>query len=285
MLQTAISTSLALLAFAANSLLCRFALAGGGIDPASFTLVRLAAGAATLGVLVRGKAGKGPTTRQSWTGAILLVLYAAPFAFAYRDLTAGTGALLLFGAVQVTMLVASFRAGHAPSPRQWLGLLLAFAGLTYLVLPGVTAPSLRGATLMIVAGIAWGLYTINGRSAQAPLGDTAINFVRSLPIALLVAVVAAPQRLPHPRGLALAALSGALASGVGYVLWYRAVSGLSTLSASVVQLAVPVLAAAGGIALLGEALSWRLEVATLLILGGIAIAVVDVRRVRSLTAT
>lgn len=282
MFQTALCTSLALLAFAANSILCRLALTGGTIDPASFTLVRLGAGAATLALLVR-RPGRGtPRAAPTWTGGLLLFLYAAPFSLAYRYLTAGTGALLLFAAVQATMLVASFRAGQRPTPGQWAGLVLAFAGLTYLVAPGVTAPSPAGTGLMLVAGIAWGLYTVHGRSTGDPLLATATNFARSLPLALLLLALLLPAQRPQSSGLLLAVASGAAASGMGYVLWYRALRGLSTLSAGVVQLAVPVLAGLGGLIVLHERITLRLALATVLVVGGIALALATVPRPRRL---
>ncbi len=282
MFLTAISAGLALLAFAANSVLCRLALSGGTIDPATFTLVRLASGAAALAVLARRFGGDRPPATPTWTGGILLFLYAAPFSFAYRYLTAATGALLLFAAVQVTMVCAAFRAGQRPSPGQWIGLLVAFAGLVYLVAPGVTAPPLGGAALMLLAGAAWGLYTVHGPTSGDPLRATAANFARSLPWALLLLPLWLPARWPGPKGFLLAIVSGAAASGLGYVLWYRALRGLSTVSAAVVQLAVPVLAGLGGLVVLQEPVTWRLVVATVLVLGGIALALAMVPRPRGL---
>ncbi|HWA58079.1 MAG TPA: DMT family transporter [Gemmatimonadales bacterium] len=280
MFQTALYTCLALLAFAANSVLCRLALTGGSIDPASFTLVRLASGAASLALLVRGHGPRPELTAPRWTGGVLLFLYAAPFSLAYRYLTAATGALLLFAAVQATILVASFRAGHRPSVGQWIGLGLAFSGLVYLMAPGVTAPPAVGAALMLLAGIAWGLYTVYGRSAREPLVATATNFARSLPLAVLVLPLLVPSRWPAASGLLLAALSGAGASGLGYVAWYRALRGLATLSAGVVQLAVPVLAGLGGMLVLHERITWRLAWATVLVVGGIGLALATVPRPR-----
>lgn len=277
-LRTSLWTLLALVAFAANSILCRLALSGGGMDPAAFTTIRLLAGAVTLALLLRSRNPSTATIRTSWTDAALLFLYATFFSFAYRLLQAGTGALLLFGAVQVTMLIGGFRDGHRHTLSQGLGLALAFGGLTYLVLPGLASPSPLGAGLMIVAGLSWGLYSLSGRMATDPLAQTASNFARTIPMVILLCLVSLSSLTVEPRGVLLASLSGAGASGLGYVLWYRALPGLSPITAAIVQLAVPVLAAGGGIAFLDEQISWRLGVATLLVLGGIAIAVISVRR-------
>jgi drug/metabolite transporter (DMT)-like permease len=206
-----------------------------------------------------------------------LFLYAAPFSFAYGTLTTGTGALLLFGAVQVTMILGTLRAGDRPKPGQWLGLAIAFGGLVYLVLPGIAAPSPLGASLMLLAGLAWGLYSLRGRAVQSPLAQTASNFARTVPLVLALSVVGHRFLHAEPRGLFLALLSGALASGLGYVVWYLALAGLSGLTASIVQLAVPVLAAAGGVLLLQERITLRLGLAGLLVLGGIALALISLR--------
>jgi drug/metabolite transporter (DMT)-like permease len=272
--RTPLFTALALVAFAANSLLCRLALSSGVIDPTGFTAVRLLAGAGTLGLLVRaGGASRSPGA-GSWTSASLLFMYALPFSFAYTSLSAGTGALLLFGAVQATMILAAFRASEPPRPAQWLGFITAFGGLTYLVMPGVTAPAPGGAGLMILAGVAWGLYTLGGRGTRDPLGQTAGNFARAIPMVLAASLAAHGRLHLEPRGVLLGVLSGALASGIGYVLWYQALGGLSKLSAAIVQMAVPILAAAGGIAFLGEHLTLRLLVASVLVLGGVGLGLV-----------
>lgn len=271
MSRTPLYTAFALVAFAANSVLCRLALSRGVIDPASFSAVRLLSGAATLALLVRTGGGSRAPVAPSWTSATLLFLYAVPFSFAYTSLSTGTGALLLFGAVQATMLLASLRRSERPRPAQWLGLAGAFGGLTYLVLPGVTAPSPRGAALMLLAGIAWGFYTLRGRGVSDPLGQTAGNFARAVPMTLAVALVAYRELHIQPAGLVLGLLSGALASGLGYVLWYQALTGLSKVVASIVQLTVPILAAIGGIAFMGERVTLRLLVASLLVLGGIGL--------------
>ncbi len=272
MIRTAILALLALCAFAGNSLLCRLALATGAIDPASFTTVRLVTGAATLAVLVRAWPGVRGTPAPSWPAAAYLFLYALPFSLAYRYLPAGTGALLLFGAVQVTMFLGSIREGQRPAPGQWAGLAIAFGGLAYLVSPGVAAPSPAGAGLMLLAGLAWGIYSLKGRGVANPLAQTASNFARTVPMTLLASLAFFPVARLSATGLVLAAVSGALASGLGYVLWYQALAGLSAVNASVIQLAVPVLAAVGGIVLLGEELTWRFGLASAMVLGGIGLA-------------
>jgi len=263
-------TSLALLAFAGNSLLCRLALSRGVIDPASFTTIRLASGALVLALLLRWRAA--PPARAFWRSAALLALYAVPFAFAYVTLTTGTGALLLFGAVQVTMLGDTLRRGDRHAPSQWLGAGLALGGLVYLLLPGLTAPPLVGALLMLLAGVAWGLYTLRGRHAADPLGDTAANFLRAVPFALLASGLTVSRFHLEAPGLILAVASGAIASGLGYVIWYAALQSLTSLTASSVQLSVPVLAALGGVVFLGERVTLRLMVAAALVLGGIGLA-------------
>lgn len=274
MSRTPLYTTLALIAFAANSVLCRLALSRGVIDPASFSAVRLLAGAGTLAVVVRASAPSRAPVTPSWASAALLFLYAVPFSFAYTSLSAGTGALLLFGAVQATMILASLRRSERPRAAQWLGLASAFGGLTYLVLPGVTAPSPRGAALMLLAGVAWGLYTLRGRGVSNPLGQTASNFARTVPMILAITLVGYGGLHLQLEGVLLALLSGALASGLGYVLWYQALAGLSKIAASIVQLAVPILAAAGGIAILGEQVTLRLLLASLFVLGGISLVLV-----------
>ncbi|HWA15915.1 MAG TPA: DMT family transporter [Gemmatimonadales bacterium] len=262
-------TVLALTAFAANSLLCRLALLAGAIDPASFTVIRLGSGALTLVLLLRTAR---PPESATWTSGFLLALYAVPFAFAYRYLATGTGALLLFGAVQSTMILGSYRLGKRLSTLQWLGLLLAFAGLVYLVLPGVHAPSPVGAGLMLVAGAAWGVYSLRGRAAgRLALALTGSNFLRATPIGLAVGLLFLSSIHVTKTGVLLAVASGAIASGLGYVTWYRVLPELAPVTASVVQLAVPPLAAAGGILFLGEFLTVRLAIASTVVLGGIAV--------------
>lgn len=271
---TVLLTAAALVGFAANSLLCRQALGADAIDAVSFTTVRLLAGAATLAVLARGRRG------GSWPAAAALFAYALCFSLAYRWLAAGTGALLLFGAVQVTMLTAGLRGGERPPARTWLGLLLAIAGLVALVAPGVARPDPAGAALMAAAGLAWGVYSLRGRGGRSPLAANADNFARGVPFAALASLVALRWSPPHASatGILLAITSGALASGIGYAIWYRALPRLRASHAAIVQLTVPPLAAAGGVLLLGETADLRLVLATAAILGGVALAVTARRR-------
>ena len=269
-LETALLTALALIAFAGNSVLCRLALGARTIDAASFTLVRIAAGAASLGLLRIVTRPRG-SPRHDPLAPLLLFAYAGAFSFAYRSLNAGTGALILFGAVQVTMLIAALRAAERPRPVELAGLAIALAGLVYLVAPGLHAPSPVGAALMATAGMAWGIYSVRGRRSRAPLADTAWNFAWALPVTALA--TAADFREFHltAPGAGWAVLSGAVTSGLGYVVWYAALGRLATVRAATVQLAVPVLAALGGVAFLSEHVTLRLLVAALLILGGIGV--------------
>jgi len=272
MTRAALAALFALLCFAANSVLCRMALRVSHIDPASFTTIRLAAGAATLSLLVHiGRGAAMP--RGSWLAALMLLVYAIPFSFAYVALTAGTGALLLFGAVQVVMLAAGFVAGERIDRRLIAGWLLAVVGLVLLLLPGVTAPPTREAVLMLIAGVAWGYYSLQGRGSRDALGDTAGNFVRALPGALAISALLFAQRHVDTQGVLLAALSGGVASGLGYAAWYTALPRLGAIAAANAQLAVPVIAALAGVALFGEPVSTRLALASVLVLGGTALAV------------
>lgn len=276
-------TALALLAFAANSLLCRMALVGGLIDPVTFTTVRLASGALALLplALVGGNPGAKPA-RGSWASAAALFAYAIAFSLAYLSLDTGMGALLLFGAVQLTMLLAALRGGERMTGRQWLGFTLAVAGLCYLVWPGLESPDPLGALLMVSAGIAWGAYSLWGRGVSSPFAMTGGNFLRAVPLSLAASLLALGQFEATAQGVFLAALSGALTSGVGYVIWYAALPGLGTSRAAVVQLLVPALAALGGVLVLDELLTQRLLLASGLILGGVGLAVARPwRRLRS----
>jgi drug/metabolite transporter (DMT)-like permease len=272
-------TVLALVAFASNSVLCRMALGEAAIDAASFSTIRLMAGAGTL-VAITAATGQSHERLQgaSWTSALVLFLYAVPFSFAYTWLTTGTGALIMFGAVQVTMLLAGLLGGERPHSRQWLGLSLAVGGLVYLVLPGLAAPPLAGAGLMAVAGVCWGIYSLRGRGALNPLEQTAGNFARSVPFTMAVSILAFQQQHLEAWGVLLALASGALASGLGYVAWYSALRTLSATRASLVQLPVPILAAVGGLIVLGEPFSLRLVVSAALVLGGVALALAATER-------
>ncbi|HEY8208161.1 MAG TPA: DMT family transporter [Myxococcaceae bacterium] len=268
-------TVAALCCFAGNSLLARVALRSGEIDAASYTLIRLASGAAMLFALLRlrrARSGAAAPRGGSWASAAALFLYAGLFSLAYLRLSAGTGALLLFGAVQVAMIGRGLAAGERPRALEWAGLAAALGGLTWLVLPGLAAPDPISAALMLGAGAAWGWYSLRGRAAVDPLATTADNFARAAPMAALCALPFLPQMHLGPRGIGLAVASGALASGVGYSFWYAALPSLSRLRAGLVQLSVPVLAAAGGVLLLGEALSGRLAISAIAIVGGIGMA-------------
>ncbi len=262
-----------MVAFAANSVLCRLALAQSGIDPASFTLVRIVSGAAMMAAIC-AVVRAGRPSGGSWRAALALFVYAAAFSFAYVSLPAGVGALLLFGAVQVTMVMTGIVRGEHPSAGQWLGLLLALAGLAALVAPGVSAPPSTGAVLMLGAGVAWGAYSLLGRRSTDPLGATAGNFLRAVPMALLMSLPLV-RETPPLAGLIYAALSGAIASGVGYTIWYAALPGLSAAEGASVQLSVPVIAALAGTTLLAEPITVRLVVASLAVLGGIALVIAN----------
>ena len=277
-MRTAILTIAALTGFAANSLLCRAALAHGTIDPIAFTLVRLASGAVLLAVLAVFTPSPEGAGRKSgsWTGALALFAYAILFSLAYVRLTTGTGALLLFGSVQATMLGVAIARGERPRAGEWAGLAVALAGLAALVAPGVTAPDPLAALSMALAGTAWGAYTLLGRVATRPLATTAGNFVRAAPLALALAIWAAfsttTLRLT-PSGVELAAASGLVASGLGYTLWYAALPSLTAARAALLQLSVPVIAAAAGVLFLDEPPTLRLAACSAAILGGIALAI------------
>lgn len=269
---TAVYAALALAAFAANSVLCRLALHEAAVDPATFTSVRVVSGAIAL-LLVMAGTGRGAITPSatSLLSPAILFVYAVPFSFAYTQLSTGTGALILFGSVQVTMLGSAAWSGETLRPVQWVGVLIALAGLVTLVRPGLAAPPPFAAALMGVAGVFWGLYTLRGRGTSDPLAHTAMNFVLAVPLVLVVSVVTMRQFHATPRGLLLAVVCGALTSGLGYVAWYSALRQLTATRASVLQLAVPVLAAAGGVAFLMEPVSLRLTASAVLVLGGIAL--------------
>jgi len=262
-----------MLAFAGNSILCRLALTGPGIDTASFTAIRLLSGALALLVIVRlVRPGESIRGHGGWLSAAMLFGYAVLFSYAYVSLSAGTGALILFGFVQGTMIAIGLWSGDRPGLLEWLGWMAALAGLVWLMLPGVESPPLAGAILMALAGIAWGVYSIRGRSESSPLAATTSNFVFSgVFVALLVAVSFSGARLSS-QGVILALVSGALTSGLGYVIWYAALENLSAMQAAMVQLSVPVIATIGGVLLLAEPLSLRLLVSSVLVLGGISLA-------------
>jgi drug/metabolite transporter (DMT)-like permease len=269
-------TALTLLAFAANSLLCRMALGGLFIDPLSFATLRLVSGALGL-VLISQSVGKFETaqkTQGSWGSGFALFVYAVAFSMAYVSLSIGMGTLILFGAVQMTMIGAALRSGEKLGPAQWVGSAIAFGGLIYLMLPGISAPDPLGALLMCISGISWGVYSVRGKGISAPVAMTTGNFIRSVPMAIIASAIGFFSFKLKPFGIFLAVISGVVTSGLGYVLWYRALRSLTTTQASVVQLIVPVLAAFGGVIFLAEQLSVRLVASSALILGGAALAIV-----------
>ena len=273
-MKTFLYTAFALVAFAFNSILCRLALRGDEIDAASFTSVRLTSGAVTLIVLSYFLSkSKNKTGRGNWYSAFFLFAYAICFSFAYIGLTAGTGALILFGCVQLTMIGVAIWRGEKPTPVELIGLAAAFGGLVYLVLPGLSSPPMFNAGLMAAAGIAWGAYTLRGKSSSDPLADTTGNFVFSLPFMLLAIIPFLSRIQLSNRGVILAILSGAVASGIGYTVWYAALKHHTATRAAILQLAVPVIAAAGGVFFLAEAATTRLWIAGTAILGGIALTI------------
>jgi drug/metabolite transporter (DMT)-like permease len=277
-------TTLAMLAFASNSLLCRVALQQTSIDAASFTAIRLLSGALMLWLIARLRSGAN-SGRGNWWSAFALFVYAACFSFAYIGLTAATGALLLFGAVQATMIGHGLWAGERLRRLQLVGLLLAFGGLVGLLLPGIAAPPLSAAVLMLAAGMMWGVYSLRGKGGGDPTRVTAGNFLRAVPFAAILSILLlAGISLDH-AGIGYAILSGALASGIGYIIWYTALPRLKASTAASVQLSVPVIAALGGIVFLGEAMTLRLVLAGVTILGGIALVILEMKPVKSILHT
>ena len=267
-------TALAMLALAGNSLLCRIALRDTAIDAASFTAIRIASGALILIAILTARRVR-PTAGGSWPMAAMLFAYAGFFSFAYRDLTAATGALLLFGSVQLSMLGWAFATGEKLRALQVGGLAIALGGLVYLLMPGLAAPPLFAAALMIGAGIAWAVYSVLGRRAGEPIASTGGNFIRAVAFAAVMAVAASTNHATLDKmGVLYAVLSGALTSGLGYVLWYAALPALTTASAAIIQLSVPAIATVGGALLLGETIGVRVLVASTAILGGIALTIV-----------
>ena len=277
-------TLFAMIAFASNSLLCRAALRDTNIDAASFTSVRILSGAVALWLIMmlRPSSSSHVTRHMSlasgnWPSAFALFAYAAAFSFAYKTLSAGSGALLLFGAVQATMILWGFGKGERLRAIQILGLLAALTGLTVLVFPGLSAPPLAGSILMLSAGVAWGVYSLRGKMAGDAVSATAGNFVRAVPFTALVSAAMISQARLDALGLIYAIISGAITSGLGYVIWYAALKNLNATSAATVQLSVPVLAATGGILLLGEPITLRYLIASIAVLGGIFLVVVERR--------
>ncbi len=265
-------TLLAMLAFAGNSLLCRAAFHATGIDAASFTAIRIVAGAVVLCLLVRARDGR-IASAGSWPSALALFAYAAAFSFAYLSLSAATGALLLFGAVQATMIGVGLLRGERLRGLQTAGLACALLGLVGLLLPGLSAPPWLGSLLMLAAGVAWGVYSLRGKGSGDPLQVSAGNFLRAVAFAIVLSAATLPWMSLDGRGVLYAIASGALTSGIGYAVWYSALPHLRVATAATVQLSVPVIAAVGGIAWLGEAATWRLALAAMAILGGIGLVI------------
>ena len=273
-------TALAMLAFAGNSILCRLALKTTAIDPASFTTVRMVSAAAMLALILRWRGIDSPSA-GNWKSAAALFAYAAGFSLAYVNLTAATGALLLFGAVQVSMISISLWRGEKMSQPQFAGFALALAGLVVLVFPGLAAPPITSSALMIGAGAAWGVYSLRGRGVGDPTAITAGNFIRTVPMTLAFSLIAFSQFSADKLGFVYAVLSGAVTSGIGYAIWYHALPKLKFIEAAIVQLSVPIIAAFGGIILLGETLTLRLLLAALAVLGGILLVTVEKTRAAS----
>ena len=272
----ALLTTLAMLAFAGNSLLCRVALKHTAMEPLTFTSIRLVSGAVALGLILALSGRRQQVLRSgSWWSAVFLFVYAVAFSLAYVQLSAGTGALLLFASVQITMFAAAVWSGERVSLQKGLGLLVAMAGLVYLLAPGVSAPPLASAAWMVASGVAWGLYSLRGIGSTDPLATTAGNFFKSVPLALLVGLIGlstmATTRLDS-TGVVYAILSGAVTSGIGYAIWYRALTHLPGTTAATVQLSVPVIAAMGGALWIGDDLSLRLVLGSAVVLGGIGIS-------------
>jgi drug/metabolite transporter (DMT)-like permease len=273
-----------MIAFASNSLLCRAALKQTSIDAASFTFVRVFSGAVVLWLVVNLRrmirTSRSVGAGGNWISALALFLYAAGFSFAYVAVAAGTGALLLFGAVQATMILWGLHKGERLRAIQILGLILAMTGLVVLLFPGLSAPPLFGSILMLGAGVAWGVYSLRGKREKNPVAATTGNFVRAVPFAAAVSIIFLRWLDLDLVGVIYAIISGAVTSGLGYVIWYSVLPSLKAASAATVQLSVPVLAAAGGILLLGEPLTLRYLLASVAVLGGIALVVLEKNRAR-----
>ena len=267
-------TFITMVAFAANSIFCRFALKNTSIDPASFTSIRIISGAIALWFLLKVR-NRSSKTAGSWQSALALFAYAACFSFAYVTLEAGTGALLLFGAVQVSMISYGIYSGERLTLRQGFGFILALGGLVWLMLPGVAAPSLIGSLLMITAGIGWGIYSLRGRGAGDPAAVTTGNFILAVVPTIVLSGIFLKSSNFDKAGILLAILSGSLTSGCGYFIWYMALKGLKATTASIVQLSVPIIAAIGGIMFLSETITIRLIISSIATLGGITMVVME----------
>jgi drug/metabolite transporter (DMT)-like permease len=270
------ATVFALLAFAANSVLCRLALGENAIDPSSFTIIRLISGIIILMAVMQLSEKSNNVklkSKGSWLAASMLFIYAIAFSFGYVSLDTGTGALILFGSVQITMIITSVISGNKLHISEWLGLLIAFSGFVYLIIPDLVTPSLMGFMLMTISGVAWGFYTLLGRTSQSPLSDTVYNFLRTSPFILVLIFFGLNDIHLTYTGIVLAVLSGAIASGLGYFVWYIALKGLSVTQAAVVQLFVPIIAATGGVIFTHELITLRLIESSALVLGGILMVI------------
>ena len=280
--RTVFLSLLALIAFAGNSVLCRLALTEPSIDPASFTLARLLSGIAALWVLLVLKNIKAPSKSEqangSWLSAFMLLAYAALFSYAYVSIDTATGALVLFGSVQIALIVISLIKGHKLKLGEYAGVLLALSGFVYLVLPELQKPSLSGFIMMSIAGIAWAMYTVGGQGSSNALRDTAFNFLRTTPLVIVLLFVTLSSFSLTPYGVGLAVASGAITSGLGYAIWYAALPSLTTTQAAVIQLFVPVIAAFGGTLFANEAITLRLTIAAALVLGGIMLVIMAKRK-------
>jgi drug/metabolite transporter (DMT)-like permease len=281
-LKIAILTAITMFAVAANSVLARLALSDGDIDPLAYTGIRITSGALILAIIFRLRSRKDFAGKfwiaGTWSGAFSLLLYAVTFSIAYVMVGAGPGALILFASVQIAMIAWAIVKGDRQAPLEWIGLCIAFGSLVYLLSPGLVAPSLTGALLMAVAGVSWGAYCLIGRGSRFPLADTAGNFIRCAPFGVVLIGFGAALSHPSAKGIAYALASGALASALGYIIWYSVLPSLSRTRAALVQLTVPPLAAMGGVFLIGEMLTWRLLIATAGIIGGVALALIASER-------
>ncbi|NIP30828.1 MAG: EamA family transporter [Candidatus Dadabacteria bacterium] len=265
---------MSLIAFAANSVICRLALDEKTIDASSYTSFRLLSGAIVLLLILHSnKKTVSTDAKGSWISTLMLFLYAASFSFAYITLDTGTGALILFGAVQISMILSSLLSGNRLHLTEWFGVSIAFFGFVYLILPGVKTPTLTGFILMTIAGVSWGIYTLRGKNSINPLADTTYNFTRSIPLVLILLLFTLKISHLSLYGVILSILSGGIASGIGYTIWYLALGGLSATQAAVVQLFVPVLAAIGGVIFVSEQITLRLSISALFILGGIFLVI------------
>lgn len=274
LLETVLLTGFALIAFAANSVLCRLALGSETIDASSFTGIRLISGAFTLFIILSIKGSNSEaSSKGSWTAGFVLFLYAITFSYAYLSVDTGTGALILFGSVQITMIMLSLISGTRLHLIEWSGVIIAFTGFIYLVLPDITTPSVNGFILMTVSGMAWGIYTLKGRSSKNPLMDTTYNFLRTIPLVALLAIFTMQNMNYSSEGIILALISGAITSGVGYTIWYIALGGLTSTQAAVLQLSVPVIAALGGVLFVSEEITMRLIISAAIVLSGILMVV------------